>query len=713
MKVKIIYIILILLLGLLPFIWTRDNHLINGGDINFGLDPVKEFGDRLYAWNPYYNGGVDNCINFGSLPYLAVKVVCYLFTGSLIWTQKLIFVFWYLLIVIAIFLLVNEIFPRGWITARIAAVVFYSINLYQLSIWRSVNIAAIVSLAAIPLLLLFLIKILLHRKKVYFLPFALVSLLWGVTSINPPVMILTFVFLLVFVCYLICIAEKRLPALRQGIMALVLLIVINSYCLLPVVYRQITNKENKETTINRYNARHYLITQSKCSSFNNVVRLMGNSEFYFKWQGDPYYPSFQHFRENKYSYLGYLLPFLALLGFLIYRKESYVKFFFLITLISIMLSMGLHPPMRKVYAWLYNRLPLFWLYRSPWLKFSFFTVLGYSLLAGLGVEVIFRLLRRRIVAVFSVACLLVIYIQFMSPFVLGEMFTGADDHAVLKPTRLVVPEYIFEFADWMNKQKGDGNILFLPDAKVNIYNWGYMGLTDLSEMLVNKGVVNREYGERGQNPALDDVYKLIVKKIYQGEDEGVDSLLSNARVQFICQRNDFQYGFYGGQDSPQFIKDALNKQQQITYLRSFGAWDVYQVDGSSAPLLGIVSGYKEYPLSYKQRNPVWYNTDIKGYLYSENSELVFRQNYDYDWLVFLQPETTKKWHILNSHRQVQSYANGWGLQDWLQTDLRVEIVYFPQLLFYLGLIISIIGLIMTGVFSIKATGSAMRSRDIW
>lgn len=723
-KSYIHYTIFLIIVGCIPFFWLKGEYIINGGDINFSLNPIKEFRDRLFAWNPYYNGGLDNCINFGSLPFCIIKVFFYSITHSIIWTEKLVFVFWYLLIGISIFVLTKELFPRQWIIARISAIIFYSINLYQYAIWRSINITAIVSLATIPIMMAVLIKIIKSKKKKYILFYGLITLLWGITSINPPVFILTFLLTASFIIYLIAKTPPSpfpLPrdthservrmrgtlkrkSLSNIIILLLVILVINSYSLVPLLHKYITAQESKELITDNYNAVRYLATQSKCSSFVNVIRLMGNSEFYFDWKGDPYYPSFKHFLRKRNQFLGFLLPFLALVGVLVYKRELYVKFFFFITLTGVMFSMGIHWPMEEIYLWLFEHVPLFWLYRSPWLKFSILTILGYAILAGFGCQSLYNRFNRYKIGLLLTLSIWFSYIYFINPFISGKMFAETKDHIFLKPTKIIIPQYIYDFSNWVNKQEDDFNILLLPDEKLSIYKWGYMGITDISEMLLDKSIVHKEYGERGMNTDMKLLYEDIINKLYTGTKEDLEDLLATTRIKYICQRNDFQYDFYGDIDSPEFIKDILKKQNSIKFLRSFGKWDIYKVQKGPAPLIEIIDTKKpnsKIMIDLYKKSHTHYEITMGGH--NETSQsiiIIFRENFNTNWKAYIKTNSSNARLRLKNHYKWNNYANAWKMEGWDGKDLKISIFYFSQKMFYIGLTITCLTILLLFCFTL-------------
>lgn len=604
MKTKKCLLVLCLFLGLTPLLWFRPGCIIDGGDINFPLDPVRRLQERVFAWNDLYNGGIDISNDLASIPPVALTAFFYKLTGSIIWTQKLYFVFWFLLQALAIYYLAAAIFSRRWFIARLTAILFYLYNFYQVTVWSSINIALIIALIAVPLLLGLVIRRLRGRisARGFILRLALVSIIWGCIGINPPVVLLTFFILGLYLAFYALSGRryrnwgqvKRILAV--ACLLVLIFVLVNCYYILPFINNHLLSYAGKVEMFERYNIEQYLHHQVKQSSLLNVIRLMGFSEFYFDWFGEPHFPFFEKYIiKRKYILFSFLLPFLAFGALVVYRRQKELVYFALLAVFGILLGMGSHPPLGETYGWLIRNIPLFWLFRSPALKFSLFTALAYPVLAGAFCQAVYnfsakrkwRPLLRQGLALGLLAPIVGAHLCFMNAFIKGEIFPEAKQRKILKPLQIKVPSYIFSAARWVNKQKGNFNILLLPDQRMNVYTWGFQGLTDVSEMLWRQGIIKREYEERGVVSDLHTIYRQIAFVLYRQVNDQLVNLLRRVRVQFICQRNDYDYQFYKAKDSPRFIKERLQVQRDIRLQESIGQWDFYSVP-PPLPLFQVV-----------------------------------------------------------------------------------------------------------------------------
>lgn len=99
----------------------------------------------------------------------------------------------------------------------------------------------------------------------------------------------------------------------------------------------------------------------------------------------------------------------------------------------------------------------------------------------------------------------------------------------------------------------------------------------------------------------------------------------------------------------------------------------------------------------KKGNPVRYVGEIRGV--SGPHVIAFSENYSPDWLMKVEDEGGKSINVLPKHFTLDSYANGWFLND-TPADYNFEIYYKPQKLFNLGIVILVSTIILSGSFVI-------------
>jgi hypothetical protein len=593
--------IIIFIIALTPLLWFKKGLIITGGDINFPLSPLDEFMHRSQAWDGVYQGGRENVMNFATLIFTGVQALFYLLTKSVLWTEKLSFVFWFMLTAFSIYYLSGVILQSSTNTskgekciARYVICVFYIFNFYQLSTWAGMHIAGITALSIVPFIMGLYIRILnnnlIGKSIVYF------SILFVFSAgiiVNPPLFCMVgflFISYLIWHIYQKCIRREWLTVkinIKQSIFLLILFILLNAYIVLPFI-DMLKSSESILRSSNRKDDRivKYLDFQTEYSSPLNVIRLMGNSELYQKWTKKEYYfPFFEKYViKRSLMALSFLMPLLAFLGALVNYHMKLARYLLFLSIIGIIFGVGPHPPMEKIYTALMVKVPGFYIFRSPWLKFGFLTNIGYSILAGLFFIKLFGLLyvRKNMVLRICayVCCISVILIQlfFMSSFALGEMYTPKEKRVDLGPLHVKVPNYIYDASKNFNEQQEDYSIAMLPEEGNNNYEWGYGAIEDVLTKICLKSVLYGEYKDSGGAPPIIKMYHLLINALYNEWTYRCDQILSLMGVRYAVQRNDFRYYFYGDHDSPDFIKDAIAKQDSLTLINTYGKWDVYKND---------------------------------------------------------------------------------------------------------------------------------------
>jgi len=203
---KTAVIILLFIIGLTPFLWFRGGTVIDGADINFSLRPVQEFFHRTQAWDSVYQGGHDNVLNLPTLVYSGIQAGIYSITGSLLWTEKLSFVFWFMFSGFSIYALIDSLILKGKsFLVKLMPCLFYQFNFYQLSCWTGVHIAGITALAVLPVMFGLFIKIIdgerVFANTVFFSIFSVIS---GGIWVNPPLVIVLGSVFIIYRYFITC-----------------------------------------------------------------------------------------------------------------------------------------------------------------------------------------------------------------------------------------------------------------------------------------------------------------------------------------------------------------------------------------------------------------------------------------------------------------------------------------------------------------------------
>ena len=356
---------------------------------------------------------------------------------------------------------------------------------------------------------------------------------------------------------------------------------------------------------------------SSITSFTNIFRLYGDVVWFDGWADVKYFPEFSIYLQNPLLIISsFAMPFLVFYSLLVAKKRhsKHIAFFSLLTILGLFFSKGIHSPFGGTFAWMIDNVPLFWIHRAPWQKFSFITVVGYSVLGGFGVGYFYSYLVKRFKhknhALVSLGLFVLVtsfFLVYNRLFVLGQMFPSKDSDVGYHGKfdlgfHHKFPDYLLEAKEYVNSINEEFKILLLPNASTTVYNWGYAGATDIVNLLFNKGTVSAQYGEGFAPPqSIEALLAAVFEATYTGSNTTISKTLGFMNIKYILQRNDFNYGFYGGRDSPEFIKSVLFLQNGIEKAHSFGEWDFYSIKDEVL-----------YPIIYSPDSLVDYYGDSSG-----------------------------------------------------------------------------------------------------
>jgi hypothetical protein len=328
---------------------------------------------------------------------------------------------------------------------------------------------------------------------------------------------------------------------------------------------------------------------------------------YFPWAG-PYLSGF--------NYLALFAPAaFALVGLVLapYRRRTWLLF--AIICVSVFIGKGYHPPLGRINAFLYAKLPLYWLFRDPQEATNITLYLAIFVLAGVGlaqlVSLAVRVLRSRavenrratVVAAAAGFGLMLLLLSngwaFLSGDFIPKWWLNGDARSAV-----LVPHYWEEAADFLNAQPDESRILQLPnnDFYQMPYDWGYYGADGVASTLIQRPVLSVSpvtYNYVSGAPTLRPQFGYLVNAIRQGSRVQLAPLLSALGVGWILQRNDVTWSRpYRAILSPKQIRSYLSHQPRIEKAATFGKLDLYRV----ATRHGDVSAYNGLAL-WRGKNP--------------------------------------------------------------------------------------------------------------
>lgn len=612
-KLKLIFIPVAFLVtsSIIVYGWFSDRSLIISSDLTFPLQPILYFRDSLlYQWLPNFNGGIPHTVAPSLLFFHGISAAVNIFIHNVIQIQFFHYLFWLVLPIITFFVLTNYLFRKNdrKLLCIFFAELFYSLNLYRVIMFGD---AAHMSIyAASPLAMYFFIKALEQTKNYFYYAvlISFISLIASGAGANPP-MYAVFLMPLIFFWILIVtesIARKNfistfLPSLRFLLYFFIISFLVNLYWLLPFVNQYIQTAISG--SIKGANLIDWSSGVSGETSIANVIRMQGAWDWYSGFGGDPYVPYANNYHTNiALLLLGYMLPAFAFCS-IYFARHRYTIFFLLLTLVGIIFSQGAHSPFGPVYNFMSRYIPLFWMFRSPWYKFSFLAAFGYSYLGALSAVIVYSFLKSRkrfLTKSFLPSIFLISIIGgtllYGYPLLTGDKFPKAGVYKTLPASHVKIPQYVYASANWINSQSESFRIFFFPNMPAFIYTWNFNGLTDVVFYLYNKAYLftANQIGTGGNISAIGELNNQVYQNIYNNEFEKALRISGVLGARYLAERNDIRYDFYGSYDSPQFVNSKLSKVTGLQLVKKFGEWNFFRVSDAYYLPLFYVPTYFTY-----------------------------------------------------------------------------------------------------------------------
>lgn len=673
---------LLLLISATPILWFTDKSYISGTDIDYAVFNLERFYHRLSTWDIQFLGGTDRSNNVSSLPYVLLAAACELLLGHNASAEKLNFVVMNAGIVFSGYFFIRSIFPQKTKSAYLSSlifVIFLDYNFYNQFLWVRLQLS-VYSVILISLYCGIIIRGC-NNKASYFSVFGisvLAGIICGSTGIQPPILMAVFIFqilLLLVGSRLNFYPSNIFKQLKVNVIGLFGLLLGGAYWIFPLLSFIFNNSYHTGVGRNLYEVDKLIEWVSISTDALNVFRLVGDQPWFDGWAGESYYNSFLPFINNGWVVLATcIIPIFAFSTLFIIktngRTKSIVIMFVIISFIFLVLSRGTNGPFSVLYKWLIDYIPFFWIQRAPWQKFTIITEFAYGVLLTCFTRYCLLVMRRKfkipLIITFLIIASTIIAINYK--FVAGDMFVngkGADGYHEKFGFGFHIdyPDYLYKLRGDINNQSEDFNILLLPSSRVNVYQWGFGGATDITLNFVNKGFLFVQYGEGMVPPNTIDkkVSNLYAMFDSINDRETFNNFIVEAgslNVKYIWYRNDFKKNFITVNEEP--IKAYPLDMLKMLEHKSYGPNTLYKVPNIYIkPLLYSISKDNEISkIDYSKLN----NSIYKVIPNNDMQKLVLNQSFNAKWNLTA---------IISNHDDSnQNKQTDFGLDDFLKIKIK-------------------------------------------
>ena len=576
---KKIGILFLFFMGLVPFMWLRQEYIIARGDyFPFWLNPQKTLNTDVHLWALDNMGHADP-----SSAYIIYESI-WLFlrsTGlSVGLVQILLQVLFFMGAGFSMYYLSRTVYPK-LNPSHIISSIFYMFNFFVLQ--SRLNLGFAWTYTFLPLLMALLIKILeavhqqnskaTNKKIIYFVIASTIILSFA--SINPPNVIIILFILAVITLYSLFMQRKQPRSLLINIMKLAAIsIPINLWWVIPVLNYYFWSPLilNPEISVTVWSWTH------SRASFLNLFWLNG----FWAWRPEyfPYYDSY----SNPILIALTFVPFLLAAAALLFKssKSCFNAYIMLFILIFIFLAKGLHEPFSQLNLLFYTYIPGMVMFREPTTKFTMALMPFLALLIGYAVHYIANMgigkykpsrLTRTVVATFFILSFVI------SAYPLVTNPIEAKTPQIPFSSYIKVPIYWYEATEWLNNQPGDYRILITPpdDFYAMPYTWGYYGTEQFLARYIQKPILVTYYSSYRINPDTTGTIEYLSKAIAYNKTAEFKALLDFLNIKYILQRNDIQHDFTGRNIiAPNEMRNFLTQQPYIRLTKKFGQLDIYE-----------------------------------------------------------------------------------------------------------------------------------------
>jgi hypothetical protein len=588
-KITVIELLIIFVAGLVPLLWYRPGFIVSNGDyFPMFVNPQKTVSDSIYLWSPDNLGNPSQMPSLLIYQYIAGSLS---FFGLSVGAVETIFqVFFLMGAGFSMYYLVRKLYPNLKLAALLAGI-FYMFNFFVLQ--NRLNVGFTWIYVFEPLLMALLIRALdsafagdykkSNKTVIYLAITSAVAFSFG--SINLANIVLLLIPLVLITLYEIVNHRTQLRPLALTLGKIVFVSVpLNLWWVLPFLNVFVFSPHvlNSQLTVSAWSW-----TQVR-SSFLNIFWING----FWAWV-PKFYPYFTSY-SNPLLIVLVFVPFIVGASSLLFKsnKSRLNACLMLSVLLFVFLAKGLHDPLSGVNFALYQHLPLMNMFREPVSKFTLLIVLVLAPLIGFAGSNLANLKIKRskgFLGYFVPIFLIAVFIIASYPLVVDPLESKTQQAPYSSYVK--IPDYWFNASSWLNHQTGNYNVLLTPlDSFYQVpYTWGFMGMDQFLESLINKPIIATGYlfGTYVLKPETVALLQQLMVAVNTDNTTCFRTLLDIMNVRYILQRNDVN-ATAENVLNPDQMKIFFAQQPYLHLITSFGQLDVYEYT-EAKPSIYLVS----------------------------------------------------------------------------------------------------------------------------
>lgn len=462
---------------------------------------------------------------------------------------------------------------------------FYLLNLSTVQTYSVPFEAFIAHFAALPWLLFASLLFLKNQSARNTAILSLVLLLATPAAYIPTLFVTFLLSLSTIILVLFLTTKQKGHLLKAALKLFVLIVIINSFWLLPFLYFTLTHSAvNIDAKMNQMATGTIFLQNKEFGNFTDVVLLKG---FWFNNVDPDLSGNFRFMLSAWRNY--YSSPLIRAVGFGMFsiiilgagsilknKKPLHLAFLGVFLFAFTMLATNTPP-----FSWaveLFRNVPLFGqAFRFPFTKFSILASLSYSVLFSFGILSLWNILKKAKKLSGAIAISIAILLIFLSVF---PIFKG---NLFYEKEQIALPKEYSQTFDFFKSQNKNTRIANLPQHTFwgwNFYTWGYGG-SGFLWYGIEQPILDRAF-DVWSSP-LENYYFELSRALYSKDSVAVERVLNKYQVNWILIDKNVYSPF-----SPKVVfydttEKLLKDIPSVKKVQSFGHIDIYAVSLKDNP----------------------------------------------------------------------------------------------------------------------------------